>query len=164
MKRWTILLALRLAVGCAWLGGDQDATPEIIRFHVKANSDSEADQTVKLAVRDALLPDVRVWLEGAENTEEAQAILSAHAEDLRRTADEVLEKNGATYTARVALERRDFPVRTDEAGQCYPAGEYEALMVYLGQAQGRNWWGVAYPGLSLPGRRTLAEIIRRWFR
>ena len=30
-----------------------------------------------------------------------------------------------------------------------PAGQYQALRVELGRAEGRNWWCVLYPGLCL---------------
>ena len=59
LRRWE--LALLLGVACAallgvWLDGAQAAlSDQVIRLHVLANSDSEADQALKLRVRDRIL-------------------------------------------------------------------------------------------------------------
>ena len=56
-------LALLLGVACAallgvWLDGAQAAlSDQVIRLHVLANSDSEADQALKLRVRDRILAE-----------------------------------------------------------------------------------------------------------
>ena len=31
----------------------------------------------------------------------------------------------------------------------FPAGDYEALRVQIGESKGRNWWCVMYPSLCL---------------
>ena len=61
LRRWE-LAALALAALCLLalaLGAhDQRALADrVVRLHVQANSDSEADQALKLAVRDAVLSE-----------------------------------------------------------------------------------------------------------
>ena len=44
------------------------------------------------------------------------------------------------------VEKTYFPKKS--YGDCtFPAGEYEALNVKIGEAQGHNWWCVLYPSL-----------------
>ena len=100
---------------------------EVLRFHVLANSDSLADQEVKLKVRD----DVLRWLE-QELTEEEQGDLV------------LMEQKINKFTA--SLSRDYFPEKT--YGDCtFPAGIYTALRICLGEAQGQNWWCVLFPRL-----------------
>lgn len=141
---------------------------EVLRFHVLANSDSEEDQRVKYLVRDAVLE----WLHGAED-EDAKGIrangadadgveedggteikgkeyelqfLAAHLRGIEQIANQVLEGQGMSYRAQAAVENCYFPERT--YGDCtFPAGWYDALRIRLGEARGKNWWCVLYPGL-----------------
>ena len=53
-----------------------------------------------------------------------------------------------SYGARLALGRYDFPER-DYGGALYPAGEYTALRVVLGEGAGQNWWCVLFPPLCI---------------
>lgn len=144
---------------------------EIIRFHVKANSDSQVDQQVKLDVRDALLAYLSPLMAEAKDVDTARQILITEIPQLKGCADRVLAEQGLHYTAQVSLGEREFPTRNYN-GKEYPQGVYEALMVELGEAEGQNWWCVAYPTLCftpldqdtpLPQKRSLFEIIRSWF-
>ena len=59
LKTWELALMLGVlmaVVAGGWLGQEQrELADSVIRFHVIANSDSEADQALKLAVRDRVL-------------------------------------------------------------------------------------------------------------
>lgn len=130
----------------------QGIAQEILRFHVLANSDSEADQRVKYLVRDEILS----WMEEQEDTgnktyfekrEHAESYLSEHLSELEAVADRVLRENGMDYHAKAALEQVYFSERV-YGEYTFPAGWYEALRVRLGKADGHNWWCVLYPDLG----------------
>lgn len=130
----------------------QGIAQEILRFHVLANSDSEADQRVKYLVRDEIL----IWMEEQEDTgnktyfekrENAESYLSEHLSELEAAADRVLRENGMDYHAKAALEQVYFSERV-YGEYTFPAGWYEALRVRLGKADGHNWWCVLYPDLG----------------
>ncbi len=38
-----------------------------------------------------------------------------------------------------------------------PAGEYDALRLTIGEAQGKNWWCVMFPPLCIPAAATAEE-------
>ena len=55
---------------------------------------------------------------------------------------------GADYGARISVGKEEFPER-NYGGEVYPAGEYTALIVELGEGEGENWWCVLFPSLCL---------------
>ena len=120
------------------------AAPNILRLHVIANSDSNADQAVKLAVRDALLSVIEPGASAAA----AKAFLLNNGALLQKTAEDTLKKEGFHYGAQLMLGTYPFPDRT-YAGKTYPAGDYEALRVVLGRGEGQNWWCVLFPPLCI---------------
>lgn len=119
---------------------------EIIRLHVIADSDDEKDQLLKLKVKDTVVEDLRGKLENAESIEEARSIISENLEELERLSDEVMEENGFTYKAHASLGQTVFPIK-QYGDLIFPAGEYEALRIELGRAEGKNWWCVMFPTL-----------------
>ncbi|MEA4911851.1 MAG: stage II sporulation protein R [Oscillospiraceae bacterium] len=121
---------------------------DTLRLHIVANSDSEADQRVKLLVRDALLTDVAALAQGCGSKEEVAARAAAACEELAQTARRVLRENGFSYDAQAEITAMYFEQRT-YGDVTLPAGDYTALRVELGTAQGHNWWCVLYPTVCL---------------
>lgn len=124
----------------------QGIAEEIIRFHVLANSDSEEDQKLKLKVKDAVLYKLQTELEGIKDIEETRNVIWNHMEEIKQTAEKVIQQEGYDYSVTVKLEPYDFPAKT--YGDCtFPAGTYEALRICIGKAEGKNWWCVVFPNL-----------------
>ena len=123
---------------------------KILRFHVLANSDSKEDQEVKKKVRDAVGAMMEPKLAGSRNLEETEAIVQRSMENIVEVATETLEENGYYYGARAKLANVEFPVKSYGA-YTFPAGEYEALQVTLGEGEGHNWWCVLYPNMCFRG-------------
>ena len=46
----------------------------------------------------------------------------------------------------IYLGTREFPVKT-YGDLTFPAGNYQALCVEIGEAKGHNWWCVLFPSL-----------------
>ncbi len=122
----------------------QGGKPGVLRLHVIANSDSDEDQRIKLAVRDALLKRFAP----AGTLTKAEEILLSDGAALQEAVDEVLWENGCGYGGELRLGVAQFPDRTYKDAE-YPAGEYEALRVVLGSGEGQNWWCVLFPPLCL---------------
>ena len=126
---------------------EQKIYSEVIRLHVIADSDEDADQNVKLLVRDAILekaPD----LFGGADIGEASAIAASSCEEIEMIADEVLAENGFAYRSEAVLACEEYPTREYD-GITFPAGKYLSLQVKLGSAEGHNWWCVLFPPLCL---------------
>lgn len=128
----------------------QDIAGKVIRFHVLANSDSNQDQTLKLAVRDRVGTYLGEQLEGAADITESRQIISDNLEKIEEVAAEEIQEQGYDYTVSASLEETYFPWKTyGEAS--FPSGEYQALRVVIGDGEGKNWWCVLYPNLCFSG-------------
>ena len=136
----TLLLAAALPRGA----NAQMQRGEVLRLHIIANSDSAADQRVKLLVRDAILAD----MPASASREEAEAYVLRHGKELLALAEDTLSKHGFSYGAQLLLGTSDFPDRA-YAGVPFPAGEYQALRIVLGRGAGQNFWCVLFPPLCI---------------
>lgn len=139
---------LSLLLLCALLplpgGARAEGAENVLRLHILANSDSEADQAVKLRVRDALL---EIMPETGSAAEAEQWLLQNGANVLT-IAERVLRENGFPYGAQLLLGESEFPDRSYD-GTAFPAGTYRALRVILGNGAGHNWWCVLFPPLCI---------------
>ncbi len=141
---------LLLGIGCLALGSmtvsqEQEALADsMIRLHVVANSNEEADQALKLQVRDAVLAEAEQFYQEGMSQAEAEALFQAQLPHLQAVGQSVAEG----YEVTVDLEQLWFP-RKEYDYFALPAGEYLALHLEIGEAEGENWWCVAYPPLCL---------------
>ena len=156
MTIWCITLsgALALCIGLHGLLGwgrtqlDTGAAlaADTLRLHIRAASDTTADQTDKLAVRDAVLAYLDTACPAAAQPS-ALRWAAAHLSELQRVARTVLAGRGSFAPVRVYLVEMYFGT-TRYAASALPAGRYQALRIDIGAAPyGRNWWCVLYPGL-----------------
>ncbi|MBQ3193375.1 MAG: stage II sporulation protein R [Oscillospiraceae bacterium] len=122
---------------------------QLIRLHVVANSDADADQLVKLRVRDAVMDSIRQDLAGIADVESAKAYLQENLPKIRKIADLALETAGFSEKTSVTLCRESFDTRHYDTFSL-PAGIYESLRIVIGEGAGRNWWCVAFPTLCIP--------------
>lgn len=119
---------------------------ELIRFHVRANSDTEEDQKLKLKVRDKILADMKDILEGADSLEQGRYIIMCKLDDIKYVAESVIQENGYDYPVKVTMGIEEFPVRK-YGNKVLPQGNYESLIVTIGNGEGQNWWCVMFPPL-----------------
>lgn len=122
---------------------------QVIRLHVLANSDSEEDQALKLEVRDRVLETTSALLAGETEPQAAAVLLDQHLDDIAQTAAQEISSQWHDDRVEVRLEQTWFPTRQYQ-GISLPAGNYLALRVLIGAAEGHNWWCVVFPNLCLP--------------
>ena len=120
----------------------QQIATHVLRFHIRANSDTVADQQKKLRIKQSLLE----WLTPilSENTSKSETIqcIRKNLPDIRKEATRMAAPEPVTVT----LQKEWFPEKT--YGTCtFPEGLSDALRVDIGQAKGHNWWCVLYPSL-----------------
>lgn len=120
----------------------QQIATQVLRFHIRANSDTVADQQKKLRIKQSLLE----WLTPilSENTSKSETIqcIRKNLPDIRKEATRMAAPEPVTVT----LQKEWFPEKN--YGTCtFPEGIYDALRVDIGQAKGHNWWCVLYPSL-----------------
>jgi len=170
MKRYILIflmliifavLGTLLLISCA----PQEVDPsDYIRIHVRANSNNSADQTVKLAVRDAIVQYLAPLAVRVKSREEMWRLLQNKKEEIKKVADDTLYSCGYEYTGCVSLRSEHFPTRT-YGDLTLEEGTYDAIIVELGSGTGANWWCVAYPPLCfIAAEETGTEevIYRSW--
>lgn len=123
-----------------------ELSDHLLRLHIVANSDSTADQEVKLLIRDAILATYSDAFTAAADKAEAVRLADSLLPDAEALANEILEEHGFSDRASASLEHCAFPEKT-YGGYTFPAGEYDALRITIGAAAGHNWWCVLYPPL-----------------
>ena len=118
---------------------------DTLRLHIRAESDSIADQSAKLHVRDAVLAYMDVCCPAGSKPEALQWA-AQHLFELQLTARHALAALGIRSPVRVQLANLYFDARRYANG-ILPAGRYDAVRIEIGSGSGRNWWCVLYPGL-----------------
>jgi len=126
------------------VSGEHRIYDDVLRLHVIAESDREADQALKLKVRDAVLDCVTERVEACTSFEEANAAVEASLHEIRTAAETCVRRNGAGCPVTVTLSPEKYP-RRDYGSSCLPAGVYQSLKVTLGEGEGKNWWCVLFP-------------------
>ena len=143
--------------------------PEYIRIHIRANDDEPTAQAVKYAVKDVLVQALTPIVAECESYAQAESAMKRNEGYLSALATAVLREKGFSYGAKATLQTEYFPTRV-YGEYTLPAGEYLALIVELGRAEGQNWWCVLYPPLCFAGQANtpvqykskILEIIQAW--
>lgn len=124
----------------------QGIAGEVFRLHVIANSDTEEDQKLKLKIKTRIVEYLEEILGKDADLEETKEAVLTHLGEIEREAERLVHEQGFDYPVKAVVEKTYFPKKS--YGDCtFPAGEYEALNVKIGEARGHNWWCVLYPSL-----------------
>ena len=121
---------------------------DTVRLHILANSDSEEDQSLKLAVRDAVLTEFSEVLSDGKNADDARARLSLLLPEIEDFCQRKIAELGYSYGVRVTLSEEWYDTREYESFTL-PRGVYTSLRIIIGEGDGKNWWCVMYPPLCL---------------
>lgn len=131
---------------------------KMLRMHVIANSDSDADQELKLKVRDAVLAEGKEIFDGSVTADDAKSKILPETERLRKAALSVIENEGFSYDVKITVGNEYFNTRTYDNSITLPAGYYTAVKVIIGEGKGHNWWCVMFPPMCLPAASKECEI------
>ncbi|SMB86821.1 stage II sporulation protein R [Desulfonispora thiosulfatigenes DSM 11270] len=136
------------------VGNDNDS---LIRLHVLANSDSQADQDLKYKVKDEIVKQFGPRLANNKNIDETRAYLDEHLPEIEQVAKEKLISLGSDYDVHTEIGNFNFPTKY-YGDFSLPAGEYEALRVVIGNGSGANWWCVLFPPMCFVQKEESSEI------
>lgn len=113
-----------------------------IRFRVIANSDSVEDQMKKMEIKSAVENKVYALINGENNAIEVRNIIEGNIDTIK----DIVEEYNVPYN--INYGNNYFPSKTYK-GVMYPAGNYESLVITLGDGVGANFWCVLFPPLCL---------------
>ena len=112
---------------------------DAIRFRIIANSNDIEDQRIKYHIKEEITP----LITGVTNDKyEASMMIKSAIPSIK----EVIEANNVDYD--INYGNNYFPEK-EYRGVKYPAGNYESLVITLGDGLGDNWWCVLFPPLCL---------------
>jgi len=119
---------------------------EAIRLRILANSNSEKDQEIKRVVRDRVNEQITTWVSELQSLDEAREVIVENLDELEQIARHVLEEYSSDDALKIQFGKVNFPTKL-YGNFLYPAGEYEAVLITIGNGVGDNWWCVLFPPL-----------------
>ena len=163
MSRWikAVAIGLLVAISVQFMTGFAadcgEIRDKVLRLHILANSDTQEDQDLKLAVRDRILEESGTLFNCLDSKEAAEQSVDENLEQIEEIAADEIEKQGYDYPVKAERVRMFFDTRVYETFTL-PAGQYDAVRVTIGKAEGHNWWCVLYPMLCLPAAQPQEEL------
>lgn len=124
----------------------QEISKKIIRFHVRANSDSNEDQALKLKVKDSVVAYLKDAMKEADSKEDSITYIKNHLDEIISVADATIKKEGYNYKTTAYITNEFFPTKI-YGNITIPCGNYDAFRIDIGSSSGQNWWCVLYPPL-----------------
>lgn len=120
---------------------------DVFRLHILANSDTKADQDLKLLVRDDVL-QACTFFSHCQSVTEAQQAAENNLQRITEIARQRIRQEGYNYQVTARVVREYFNTRVYE-NVTLPAGYYNALKIEIGAGAGHNWWCVLFPAVCL---------------
>ena len=155
MKKQVIAYLLLLLIGAQLLvqfgymkadaKGPSVIPKEAVRLRILANSDSDKDQALKRKVREEVKAQIDGWVADLTSFEEARKVIQSHIPEIEKTVENTLKREGSKDSFQVKFSKNvKFPTKV-YGNFIYPAGEYEAVLITIGEGEGANWWCVLFP-------------------
>ena len=119
---------------------------DAIRLRILAHSNADADQKVKRMIRDKVRAQISTWVEHYASKEKARAEIKKHLPEIETIVARELKHAGIDLPFTVQFGVFSFPTKL-YGNIVYPAGEYETLLITIGDGLGANWWCVLFPPL-----------------
>lgn len=122
-----------------------------IRYRIIANSNDTKDQMLKLNIKNKLNEEIMPLLTNANSIEESRELIKKNINKIENIVNKYTDDFSVSYG------NNYFPQKNYK-GINYDAGEYESLIISLGNGLGDNWWCVLYPPLCLIDENSTSDI------
>ena len=121
---------------------DNKITEDTIRFRIIANSNTYEDQQLKKVIKKDLELNLFPLLQNSTSTYETRQIIHEN----QQLIEDIMLKYNVDYNINYGI---NFFPKKEYGDYVYEEGNYESLVITLGEAKGNNWWCVMYPPLCL---------------
>lgn len=151
MKKYIILILSIIFIFYVYNNVEAEETvipDEAIRFRVIANSNTIYDQNIKIQVRNVIQNKIFELLRGVDDIDETRNIMKSNVDLLNQLTEETLNNLNYDMDFKINYGYNYFPEKKYK-GIKYKEGEYESLVITLGEGKGDNWWCVLFPPLCL---------------
>lgn len=164
-----VLIIIIATAVCAVTLGEPRTETEYLRIHVRANTNSEADQDVKYEIKDEVVKFFTPYAAQCTSKQRAEEIITSLLPEIENVCNGVLKERGFGYGSKASLRKEKFPTRV-YGDLTLEEGVYDALIIELGSGTGDNWWCVVYPPLCFTAgngnvsyRSAIYDIVRKFF-
>ena len=131
---------------------------EAIRFRVIASSNTENDQYIKRQVVNDLNTEIKNLSFKNNTLETTRTNIKESIPKVKTIVNNTLNRLNANNKFFVKYGMNYFPQK-EYQGIVYEAGEYESLVITLGDGKGENFWCVLFPPLCLLDTKEKPENI-----
>lgn len=131
---------------------------EYLRIHIRANSNSVEDQTVKYRVKEEVVDALIPLLSEIDSFKQAKTTIEQNYSLIENVANNVLKQEGFTYKSNAKIENEYFPTRSYE-NITLEEGYYDALILELGSGEGDNWWCIVFPAFCFTKSQKSDNIV-----
>ncbi len=150
MKRVIILLLALISIFYVYITFKKEESVKIpdsaIRFRILANSNSPRDQKIKQDIKDKMQEELYNLLKNTKNINEARQLIKTNMNNFDNLLSN--EMKDIEYSYDIDYGMHEFPKKVYK-GITYDEGQYESLLVTLGEGKGDNWWCVLFPPICL---------------
>ncbi len=172
MKKFVaVIIAVFAVIGTIALVKNMESTQantDYLRIHVRANSNSQTDQSVKYIVKDEVVRFITPYAAQCTDKDKAMDIIGNILPEIEDVCDRVLRSHGFNYKSKASVRAEEFPTRV-YGDLTLESGIYDALIIELGSGTGDNWWCVIYPPLCFTSgtadvqyRSIIMDIINKF--
>ena len=142
MKKFIIVVSLLFCILYFGYMKNSENIVNSFRFRIIANSNSASDQDLKTRIRDDIYNQVLVKTLESSSLSESKRIIDDNIDSI----NDIVSKYNTNYS--ISYGYNYFPNKT-YMGKEYEEGEYDSLVISLGEAKGENWWCILFPPLCL---------------
>ncbi len=151
MKKFLILfmsIISILYIGKYYNAEENIIPDEAIRFRVIANSNTVYDQNIKIQIRNVIQNEILSLTKDNKTIEETRNTIIEHKEELSNIVSNKIKELNYDKDYKINYGYNYFPKKKYK-GITYKAGNYESLVITLGEGNGDNFWCVLFPPLCL---------------
>ena len=158
MKRKIFLILLGLIIIGVYSQSETELSipNSAIRLRVIPNSNNSKDVNIKEKVKDYLETDIYTLLKDTDDIGSARTIINNNIPNIETNIDNIFKNNNYNIPYEVNFGYNYFPEKIYN-GETYEEGYYESLVIYIGEAEGDNWWCVLFPNFCLIEREQDTE-------
>ncbi len=148
MKKIIIILAIIILISVISKENKVIIPNEAIRFRVIANSNEKEDQKIKKEITTNIYNQFASQISQNKNINSTREEINLQLPTIKSIVEKTLYSKSLSIKYDINYGINYFP-KKEYKGVIYPEGEYESLVITLGDGLGDNFWCVLFPPLCL---------------
>ncbi len=148
MKKFFIIMAIILSLVMVTEEEKVIIPKDSIRFRVVANSNQESDQLLKKKLVTNLSENIKRLEIDSTSLDSSRKSIKKNMSNFATVIEKTLQEEESNSSYDIKYGKNYFP-KKEYKGVVYEEGEYESLVITLGEGTGKNFWCVLFPPLCL---------------